>query len=269
MHPYFNLPRPTILGHRGAAGPAPENTLVAFRRGLEDGAHAIETDAHVTRDGVPVLLHDATVDRTTDGSGPVGELDFESLQKLDAGFHYAAPSDSAPEQPYRGQGLRIPSLREAFESLPEARFNIELKAHDEAFIERVVELILEFERESRTLLVAGEDKTQGLLRQVLVRTGAQPALGASLADVLDVVKSAVEQHPPATDSMALQIPRSFAGQPLITPSLVEHAHRHGIAVHVWTINDPEEMKALLDLGVDGLVTDWPGRMAKLIDTSND
>ena len=179
MHPYFELPCPTILGHRGAAGPAPENTLIAFRRGLEDGAHAIETDAHVTRDGVPILLHDATVDRTTDGDGPVAELNFESVQSLDAGFQYSATSDSAPQHPYRGQGIQIPSLREAFESLPEARFNIELKAHDEAFIERVVELILEFERESRTLLVAGEDKTQGLLRQILVRTGAQPALGAS------------------------------------------------------------------------------------------
>ncbi|MAJ58816.1 MAG: hypothetical protein CBC48_01950 [bacterium TMED88] len=269
MHPYFDLPSPTILGHRGAAGPAPENTLVAFRRGLQDGAHAIETDAHVTRDGVPVLLHDARVDRTTDGAGPVAEFDFDAVQRLDAGFRYSATPNSAPEQPYRDQGLQIPSLKEAFENLPDARFNIELKAHDEAFIQQVVELILEFERESRTLLVAGEDKTQELLRQILVRTGAQPALGASLADVLDVVKSAVDQRPPATDSMALQIPRSFAGQPLITSSLVEHAHRHGIAVHVWTINDPEEMKALLDLGVDGLVTDWPGRMAELIETADD
>ncbi|MCH2186823.1 glycerophosphodiester phosphodiesterase [Myxococcota bacterium] len=269
MHSYFDLPRPTILGHRGAAGPAPENTLVAFHRGLQEGAHAIETDAHVTRDGIPVLIHDASVDRTTNGSGPVAALDFEALQSLDAGFHYSMTSARASEHAYRGRGLQIPSLQEAFETLPEARFNIELKAHDEAFIQRVVELILEFERESRTLLVAGEDKTQALLRQTLARTGARPALGASLADVLDVVKSAVDDQAPVTDSMALQIPRSFAGQPLITPSLVQHAHRHGIAVHVWTINDPDEMKTLLELGVDGLVTDWPGRMAELTEARDD
>ncbi|MDG2051711.1 MAG: glycerophosphodiester phosphodiesterase [Myxococcota bacterium] len=268
MHAYFDLPRPTILGHRGAAGPAPENTLVAFRRGLKDGCHAIETDAHVTRDGVPILLHDVELDRTTNGNGPVAQLDFETVRRLDAGFRYSAPPNKSPTETYRGQGVRIPSLKEAFETLPTARFNIELKAHDPSFIRHVVELIVEFDRESRTLLVAGEDRTQALLRQVLAETGAQPALGASLGDILEVVKSAVEGRRPETDSMALQIPRTFAGQPLVTPELVQHAHDHGIAVHVWTINDPVEMQTLLDLGVDGLVTDWPQRMAELIETDH-
>jgi len=105
---------------------------------------------------------------------------------------------------------------------------------------------------------------QAELRRVLSVTGARPALGASLADILDVVRAAVEQRAPTTDSMALQVPREFAGQPLVTPELVAHCHAHGIHVHVWTVNDADEMRTLLDMGVDGIVTDWPGRMARAL-----
>lgn len=251
-----------MLGHRGAAGSAPENTLAAFGRGLEDGAHIIETDAHATRDGVPVLMHDARVDRTTDGSGALAELDWREIQKLDAGHRFS--SENGAEWPYRGRGVRVPSLREAFETYPDARFNIEIKAPGRAFIRDIVELVVSLGREDRTLLVAGEDTVQAELRSVLTETRARPALGASLADILDVVGAAIEGRSPTTDSMALQIPSAFSGRPLVTRELVEHAHAHDIAVHVWTINEPEEMRALLDLGVDGLVTDWPGRMTKLI-----
>ena len=264
MHAYFNLPIPTILGHRGAAGPTPENTLIAFQRGLDDGAHAIETDAHSTRDGIPVLMHDAHVDRTTDGQGALADLDWDQIQALDAGFAHSDPTTNPSARPFRAQGIQVPSVREAFEAFPEARFNIELKAQDPAFIRNMVQLVLDFDRENRTLLVAGEDATQAELRRVLAETGARPALGASLADILDVVGAAVESRRPKTDSMALQIPPTFGGQPLVTPELIEHAHQHEIAVHVWTINEPDEMQTLLDLGVDGLVTDWPGRMRQLI-----
>ena len=262
-HPYFDVPRPTVLGHRGAAGSAPENTLVALGRGLADGAHIIETDAHATRDGVPVLMHDPHVDRTTDGTGALADLDWADVQKLDAGYRFQ-PTEAGTQWPCRGRGIGVPSLREAFEAYPDARFNIELKAPGRDFVRAVVDLVVELGREDRTLLVAGEDAVQAELRRALAESGARPALGAGLADILEVIASAIEGREPTTDSMALQIPRSFAGRPLVTPELVAHAHAHGIVVHVWTINDPDEMRELLDLGVDGLVTDWPGRMAALL-----
>lgn len=261
-HPYFDLPRPVILGHRGAASVAPENTLVAFGRGLRDGATVIESDVHFTRDGVPILMHDAQVDRTTDGSGAVADHELGALRALDAGYRFS--DEVRGGYPYRGQGVRVPTLREAFEAFPDARFNLEIKAPGRDRIGELVELVLEFEREERTLLVAGEDAVQSELRSVLAETGARPALGASLGDILDVVRSAVEGRPPTTDSMVLQVPRAFGGQPLVTPELVAHCHAHAIHLHVWTINDPDEMRALLELGVDGLVTDWPARLASLV-----
>jgi glycerophosphoryl diester phosphodiesterase len=263
-HPYFDVPRPTILGHRGAAGVAPENTLVSFERGLAAGAHVIETDAHGTRDGVPVLMHDDRVDRTTDGTGALADLDWADVRKLDAGHRFAPAEGGAPG--YRGQAIRVPSLSEAFEAFPAARFNIEIKAPGRGLIERIVDLVRTHDREDRTLLVAGEDAIQAELRSVLAATGARPALGASVSDILEVVRAAVEGRAPTTDSMALQVPRAFGGSPLVTPELVAHCHAHDIAVHVWTINDVDEMRELLDLGVDGLVTDLPGRMARLLAT---
>jgi len=251
-----------ILGHRGAAGVAPENTLLAFARGLEDGAHIIESDVHVTRDGVPVLMHDPRVDRTTDGSGLLSDLDLVAVKKLDAGYRFA-PED-APSHPFRGRGIRVPTLREAFEAHPDVRFNLEIKAPGRALIRSIVELVVELGREDRTLLVAGEDAIQRDVRAVLAETGARPALGASLADILDVVGAATAGRAPTTDSMALQIPAEFAGKPLVTRELVEHCHAHGLLVHVWTINEPDEMRGLLGLGVDGIVTDRPDRMAELI-----
>ncbi|MBW2229780.1 MAG: glycerophosphodiester phosphodiesterase [Deltaproteobacteria bacterium] len=261
LHPYFDVTRPVILGHRGAAGVAPENTLAAFARGLADGAHIIESDVQRTKDGVPVLIHDAELDRTTDGHGPVASLTWAELQELDAG-HWFTAADTG-DFPFRGRGHRVPSLKQTFEAWPEARFNLELKAESREMVAEVVRLVQKLDRENRTLLTAGEDRVQAMLREELEESGARPALGASLADILAVVQSALAGAVPSTDSMALQIPTEFAGNPLVTPELVAHCHAHGIEVHVWTVNDPDEIRRLIALGVDGIVTDYPGRMAQL------
>jgi len=261
-HPYFDVNGPIILGHRGAAGEAPENTLVGFARGLALGAHIIETDLHGTRDGVPVLIHDPSVERTTSGHGAVADLTFEALQQLDAGARFENPEDG--KLAFGGQGIAVPSLEQAFSAFPGVRFNIEIKAEDPALVQRVVALVEASGRQDITLLTSGEDATMALLRQALARGSCRPAIGACLADILAVVNSALDGSPPATDSMVLQIPRAFAGNELVTPALVQHAHRHGVQIHVWTINDPEEIRDLLALGVDGIVTDHPGRMAELI-----
>src|SRR5262245_53558278 len=123
-HPFFAPPRPLAIGHRGCAGEVPENTIASFERGVADGAVVIETDVHLTSDRVPVLLHDGDVARVTDGHGAVRDLDWAAVRRLDAGFHFTAADGSAP---YRGAGLRIPSLAEALDALPGVRFNIELK----------------------------------------------------------------------------------------------------------------------------------------------
>jgi len=261
-HPYFDLPHPTVLGHRGAAGSAPENTLASFALALEQGAHIIESDVHVTRDGVPVLIHDPDIDRTTEARGRVDSFSFEELQRFDAAHRFDPSHEGVHAE--RGRGRLIPSVREAFERFPTARFNFELKASGALLPEAVLDLILDFDRSETTLLTAGADADMACLRTALAASAARPAIGASLADILEVVQSAVEGRAPKTDSMAIQIPEAFAGQPLVTPELVAHAQAHGIAVHVWTINTADEMHSLLDLGVDGLVTDHPERMVAVL-----
>lgn len=263
-HPFFEIPTPIVIGHRGAAGERPENTLSSFAHALAQGAAVLETDAHVTRDGHVVLCHDPDVARTTQGRGDVAELDLKALQELDAGYRHRPPGAEHP--PFRGQGLRIPTLHEAFEAFPEARFNIELKRCDERLVNGVLDAVAHFDRAERTLLAAGDDATMASLRHHLGERRLPVAQGACTGDVLAFVRAAGGEGPPPREPMALQIPEAFAGRPLVTPQLVAFAHAQEVHVHVWTVNEIEAMDRLLDLGVDGLVTDWPGRLRQVIET---
>jgi glycerophosphoryl diester phosphodiesterase len=257
-HPFFDLPTPIVIGHRGSSGEAPENTLPAFLRALEEGAAVLETDVHATRDGVVVVYHDDAVDRTTDGCGAISELDFAELRRLDAGYTFSP--DGGRSFPWRGRGVRVATLAEAFAACPGARFNVEIKRDAPALVDGTLEAVRAADRASRTLLTAGDDGAMARLRRRLAETGLAPAVGASTGDVVRFVRAAEAGTPPPPEPMALQIPTSFGGKPLVTRALVEFAHAHDVQVHVWTVNDPEEMHALLDLGVDGLVSDFPARV---------
>ena len=262
-HPYFELATPIVMGHRGCAGQAPENTLPSFERALADGAAILESDVHLTRDGVPVLLHDATVDRVSDGSGPVAELDLHEVRRLDAGYRFSP--DGGRSHPFRGRNVRIPTVEEALARFPGARFNLELKAKAPEVVERAVEQITRASREALTLLTAGEDATMARLRAHLEDRSLPIAQGASTADVLDFIQTARDGSAPKPGPMALQIPAEFGGRPLVTRALVDHAHAHSVQVHVWTVNDSDEMAGLLDLGVDGIITDFPARLVERIE----
>lgn len=262
-HPYFDIPTPTIIGHRGAAGSAPENTLPSFQRGLALGAQVLETDVHETADGVPVLLHDPNLARTTGVDGAISQMTLAEVEALDAANNALyEPPDSIS---YVGQGITIPTLESAFESLPNARFNIELKASSNRLIENVLALIERFDRAGRTLLAAADHALMVSMREAIAASRVRPAVGASTGDVLAIVQAAISGEPPPEGPMALQIPTDFMDQPLVTPDLVHYAQRHGIAVHVWTINEPVEMHRLLDMGIDGIVTDHPDRMRAVVE----
>jgi len=259
MHPFFALPRPLAIGHRGCAGEVPENTIASFTRAVADGAVVIETDVHLTRDGVPVLLHDGDVARVSDGTGPVRDLSLAQLRTLDAGFHFTARDGSAP---FRGNGLRIPTLAEALAALPGMRFNLELKEDRPEIAERVLAVIREADREEITLVTSAEDALMEKLRAAVRRSGARVALGASTGDVARFVRAVRDGEAPPVGPMALQIPAAFLGRPLVTRELVAAAHAHGIHVHVWTINEPREIADLIALGVDGVISDFPARVVR-------
>jgi glycerophosphoryl diester phosphodiesterase len=262
-HPYFDLPTPIVIGHRGASGELPENTLPAFERAIAQGAAILETDAHLTRDGEVVLSHDPLVDRTTDGSGAIEEHTLAELQRLDAGHRFSP--DRGASFPHRGQAIRIPTLSEAFEEFPGIRFNIEIKQNSPALIDATVRIVAEARREETTLLAAESDHTMSALRVRLAQSGVRPAVGAAVGDVVRFVRAAAEGGAPPPEPMALQIPPTFAGNPLVTAELVEFAERHGVQIHVWTINEVDEMHRLLDLGVHGVMSDFPGVLRKVVD----
>jgi len=239
-HPYFDLPTPIVIGHRGASGELPENTLEAFERALSQGALMLETDAHLSRDGQVVLSHDPRVDRTTEGSGAIEEYTLAELQRLDAGHRFSP--DRGASFPHRGLGIQIPSLREAFERFPGIRFNIEIKQNSLPLIDATLQIVAEAKRAETTLLAAAEDDTMSALRARLAETELRPAMGAAVGDIVGFARAAAAGGAPPPEPMALQIPPTFAGNPLVTTELVEFAHRHDVQVHVWTINDEDEKK---------------------------
>ena len=261
-HPFLDLPTPLVIGHRGCAGRLPENTLASFRAALEDGAVILETDVHLTRDGEPVLIHDHDVTRVSEGDGAVRDLDLRDIEQLDAGYRFSP--DGGRTHPERGRGHRIPTLRAALDAFPAARFNLELKEDLPDLVERTLRVIDAAGSASRTLLVAAEDELMRRIRARVASRGAAVALGASAGEVARFVRAAQRGEAPEPGISALQIPAAFAGRPLVTPELVAHAHQHGVQVHVWTINEPAEMQRLLDLGVDGIVSDFPARVAAVL-----
>ena len=158
----------------------------------------------------------------------------------------------------------MPTVQQAFETFPNARFNLEIKTVANNAVAAVVELVDQLGRADRTLLTAGDDAIMLSLREELHRTRVEVATSASLSDIVAVVRSAVDGSAPPPEIQALQIPSRFGDRELVTEELLAHAARHAVVVHVWTINEIAEMERLLDLGVDGLVTDFPGRMAELL-----
>ncbi len=262
MHPFFAVPTPIAIGHRGAAGEAPENTLAAFERGLADGAAILESDVHLSRDAVPVLIHDDTLERCTDGAGRVRDHDIAALGRLDAGHRFSP--DDGRSHPFRARGLRIPRLSEALAAFPRARFNLELKENLPGMVAHTLAEIARAGRAADVLLTAADDALMAELRAHVAAEGVPVALGACTGEVAHFALAALRGEAPPRGPMALQIPTSFAGRPLVTRELVSYAHQHHVQVHVWTVNELDVMRDLLALGVDGIVTDYPARMTRLL-----
>jgi glycerophosphoryl diester phosphodiesterase len=261
MHPFFDLETPLVIGHRGAAGEMPENTLASFERGLADGATVLESDVHLTRDGVPVLIHDDDVDRCTEGRGAVRDFDLAELKKLDAGYRFEREGDPEAE---RGRGHTIATLEEALVTFPGARFNLELKEDRPGWVERTVDVVAAAGRAELTLVTTADHAPMARLRAYVASRGVPVALGACAGEVAGFAVAGARGETPPPGPMALQIPTEFAGQPLVTEALVVTAHAYGAHVHVWTINDAVEMQRLFDLGVDGIVSDFPARVAAVV-----
>ena len=230
--------------------------MPAFERALEHGIHYLEMDCHASSDGQIVICHDELLDRMTDTSGAVRARKLAELQQLDAGYGFTP--DGGESFPFRSKGVRIPRLVEVLASFPEARINLEIKQADPPIAAEVLRLIRSFGATERVLLAAADDEIMAEIRALEPGTAIGSSLGDAAAFFRAIQSKALEAFVPAGD--ALQIPPNFGADPLVTDESVAAARQVGLAMHVWTINDPVEMRRLLAAGVDGVMSDFPGRL---------
>jgi glycerophosphoryl diester phosphodiesterase len=250
---YVQTSRPLVMAHQGGADLAPSNTMAAFRNAAQMGVDVLELDVHTTKDGVVVVIHDATVDRTTNGTGRVHDLALSDLQKLDAGYQFS--TDNGQTFPFRGQGVTIPTLQEVLAAFPALRINIEIKQADPPMEQAVADLIQQAGAQARVLVVASNSDVIERFRALMpeVATGASESEVRSFFYAQTLRVSAL--YRPTAD--ALQVPENFGNIQVLSPHFVQAAHARDVAVHAWTINDVESMRRLLDMGIDGIITDRP------------
>ena len=254
-HP-FMAGAPLFFAHRGGAKLAPENTLEAFRAAVEVwGADILEMDVHCTRDGELVVIHDDTVDRTTDGEGAVRDLTTPQVRALDAGFRFL-DLDGAPS--FRGRGVTIPLFRDVLASLPGVRMNADAKGPGATA--RLLALIREAGAERRVLIASVEEEgradrlgylgpTSATRRQIRLFYYLHRLPGGG-------------PYTPKTD--ALQIPFRWEGRQVTTRRMIREAHRRNLPVHVWTVDDPDIMRTMISWGADGIQTDRPDLLATVL-----
>lgn len=259
MNRFFAGSLPRRFAHRGASADFPENTLAAFRAAEEAGVDGFELDVHRTADGAIVVFHDDTLDRTTDGHGLVAARTIEELRRLDAGHRFTP--DGGRTFPFRGRGERIPTLREVCEEFPQMPLIVEIKQVDPPLEQDLARLLQSTGAEDRALVFSLHQEPIDRYR---VLRPEQPT-GFGPDEVADFVRRLGSDRwegyrPPG---VAFAVPRRWRGTEIVSPPFVEAAHGAGCEVYVWTVNEPVEMRELLELGADGLISDYPERLVEV------
>ena len=253
--------------HQGGAREAPSSTLLALRQAVAAGADGLELDVHATADRHLVVCHDATVDRTTNGAGAIAAMTLAELQALDNAYWWVpgeivAPGRPVDAYPYRGRApldgsLRVATLRQVLDEFGGVFLNLDIKQTGpevQPYEALLAELLGEYGRSDDVIVASFLDgaidafSTAAPDVHTSYPTMATVEFWQAVADRVD---------PPPTRHVALQVPVAFDTVAVVTEPFVAAAHRAGVAVHVWTIDDAGEMARLVDLGVDGIMTDRP------------
>lgn len=233
MKPFLTSNQPLAFAHRGGALSAPENSMSAFKLAVSMGYRYLETDVHVTKDGVLIAFHDDILDRVTDQTGVISQMSFQEVAKAKI-----AGQES------------IPLMEDLLEEFPKAKFNIDPK-HDQAVVP-LADLINRTNSEDRVCVASFSDSR---IRQVKKLVGEQLCTGMGPTGISKIQLGRFIRSENAPSGDCVQVPASIKGVPLITPKFVKAVHSLDKVVHAWTINDAEEIETLLDYGVDGIMTD--------------
>jgi glycerophosphoryl diester phosphodiesterase len=255
----FAADRPLVFAHRGGARLGPENTMLAFERGLGAGADGIECDVRLSADGVPVVIHDATLDRTTDRTGPVAALPACELALVDATCRYDPPADVTTPTPRAG----IVPLAEVLHAFPNARFIVELKDETAMVATAVADVVRRAGAAGRVCLGSFHRRVVRAVRAhapELTTSASQPEARALL------LRSRVN-WPRFSRSpfAALQVPEAAGRLRVTSPGFFRQVHREGCVAQVWTVDDAEAVRRLFDWGADGVITDRPDLVVRVRD----
>ena len=265
-HAYFEKKEaPLVIAHRGGRALAPENTLAAFRNAAGLGVDVLEYDVHITADGHLVVIHDDTVDRTTNGSGKVNEMTLDEIKALDAGYHF---EDKDGAFTYRGTGVQIPTVEEVFAEFGDKKHLIELKDSNKpsmygALIDEMWNKIQDYDMKEN-VLIASFDHDINLRFETV--SGGEVAIGAGEEET----RQFVTMHKAFLNALyrprasAFQLPTEQEGFNLADWKLIRGANNRGMHVYYWTINEEETMRELIDLGADGIMTDDPSLLLEVM-----
>jgi glycerophosphoryl diester phosphodiesterase len=263
-HPYYdNLTRPLVIAHQGGDGIRPGDTMYAFKNAVEIGADVLEMDAHITKDSQIILMHDETVDDTTDGTGLIEDLTLAELKQLDAAYKWS--NDDGKTFPYRGQGIQVTTLDELFQKFPQMRYLIEIKLTENPIDKSLCDLIRQYNMQDKVMIASFHDEAMQNFRE----TCPEIATSASRTELRNFVllgkvllSGFVAPHyqsiqPPYDPKESLNIP-------IMTERFIREAHAKNIKVEPWTVDDPELMKQYIEWGVDGIITDRPDLMIEVL-----
>ncbi|GGX93023.1 glycerophosphodiester phosphodiesterase [Streptomyces minutiscleroticus] len=243
-HPYLDHPGPIAFAHRGGAADGLENTVTQFRRAVDAGYRYIETDVHATADGRLVAFHDATLDRVTDGAGRIADLAWDDVRQ-------ARVAGAEP----------VPLFEELLETFPGVRWNVDVKA--EPALTPLLDLIGRAGAWDRICVGSFSEARVARARRL---AGPRLATSYGMRGVLGLrLRSYGVPVPLRGSAVCAQVPESQSGVPVVDRRFVRTAHARGLQVHVWTVNEPDRMHRLLDLGVDGIMTDHIDTLRKVME----
>ncbi len=250
--PFFRGPGPPrVFAHRGGCALGPENTIAAFDRGLAAGADGLELDVRLSADGIVVVCHDETLDRTTDASGLVSARTADELSRVDAGCRF---TDAFGGRPFRGQGVGIPTLRQVLDRYPGIPVIVEMKPDSDAMGHALAAEIAAAGAVDRVCAAGFGSRSMAAVREAL----PQVASSASQTEVrLALYRSWAGWPPSKTAYGGYQVPEHVGSLRVTSPRFIRHAHWAGLDVQVWTIDEAADMQRLLDWGADALISNRP------------
>ena len=260
---YDSVHPPLVIAHQGGDGIWPGDTMFAYQNAVKIGADVLEMDAHITKDGQIVLMHDEKVDRTTDGTGLIEDLTLQQLKQLDAAYRWS--NDGGATFPYRGHGIQVPTLEELFQAFPQMRYVIEIKLTQNPIDVPLCELIRKDHMQDNVVIASFHDQAMQNFRTTCPEVATSASRGEVTRFVLfgkiflsGLVAPKYESIQPPYD------PKESKNIPIMTRRFIRESHAKNLAVEPWTVDDPAIMRQYIEWGVDGIMTDRPDLMIQVL-----